>query len=116
MLRRSLLTAAALGLAAPAFAQARPLHMIIPVGVGGVTVVVGRILADALQTQLGRPVVPENIAGAGSTVGAAAFRRLPADGNTIFIGTNKHPVIRAIYPNFPHDPVTDFIPLALIGR
>jgi tripartite-type tricarboxylate transporter receptor subunit TctC len=116
MLRRSLLTAAALGLAAPAFAQARPLHMIIPVGVGGVTVVVGRILADALQTQLGRPVVPENIAGAGSTVGAAAFHRLPADGNTIFIGTNKHPVIRAIYPNFPHDPVTDFIPLALIGR
>jgi tripartite-type tricarboxylate transporter receptor subunit TctC len=68
MLRRSILTAAALGLAAPAFAQARPLRMIIPVGVGGVTDVVGRILADALQTQLGRPVVPENIAGAGIKV------------------------------------------------
>jgi tripartite-type tricarboxylate transporter receptor subunit TctC len=116
MLRRFLLTAAALGLAAPAFAQARPLRMIIPVGVGGVTDVVGRILADALQTQLGRPVVPENIAGAGSTVGAAAFHRLPADGNTIFIGTNNHPVMRAVYPNFPHDPVADFIPLALVGR
>ena len=76
MLRRSFLTTAALGLAAPALAQARPLRMIIPVGVGGVTDVVGRILADALQTQLGRPVVPENIAGAGSTVGAAAFHRL----------------------------------------
>jgi tripartite-type tricarboxylate transporter receptor subunit TctC len=54
MLRRSLLTAGALGLAAPALAQARPLRMIIPVGVGGVTDVVGRILADALQTQLGQ--------------------------------------------------------------
>jgi tripartite-type tricarboxylate transporter receptor subunit TctC len=24
--------------------------------------------------------------------------------------------MRAVYPNFPHDPVTDFIPLALVGR
>ena len=116
MLRRSLLSMTALGLAAPAIAQARPLRMIIPVGVGGVTDVVGRILADALQAQLGRPVVPENIAGAGSTVGAAAFHRLPADGNSIFIGTNNHPVMKAVYPNFAHDPVTDFVPLALVGR
>lgn len=103
-------------LAAPAFAQGRPLRLIIPVGVAGVTDVVGRILAEAMGPLLGRVVVPENLAGAGSTVGAAAFHRAAADGNTLFIGTNNHPVMRAVYPNFPHDPVTDFTPLSLVGQ
>jgi len=94
----------------------RPIRMIIPVGVGGVTDVVGRIYAEHMQGTLGRPVVVENIPGAGSRVGAAAFLRTPADGYTFMIGTNNHPVMRAIDPNFPHDPVTDFIPFALVGR
>lgn len=103
-------------LAAPALAQGRPLRLIIPVGVAGVTDVVGRILADAMGPLLGRVVVPENLAGAGSTVGAAAFHRAPADGNALFIGTNNHPVMRAVYPSFPHDPITDFTPLSLVGQ
>lgn len=103
-------------LATPALAQARPLRLIIPVGVAGVTDVVGRILADAMGPLLGRPVVPENLAGAGSTVGAQAFQRAANDGNTLFIGTNNHPVMRAVYPNFPYDPITDFIPLSLVGQ
>lgn len=111
--RRAILLAS---LAAPALAQGRPLRLIIPVGVAGVTDVVGRILADAMGPLLGRVVVPENLAGAGSTVGAAAFHRAAADGNTLFIGTNNHPVMRAVYPNFPHDPITDFTPLSLVGQ
>lgn len=100
----------------PALAQdRRPVRLIIPVGVAGVTDVVGRILAEGLQNQLGRPVVPENIPGAGSTVGAAAFHRAPNDGATFFIATNNHPVMQAVYPNFPLNPVRDFTPLALVG-
>lgn len=119
--RRPLLLAGATGpFARPARAQdrypSRPIRMIIPVGVGGVTDVVGRIYAEHMQTTLGRPVVVENIPGAGSRVGAAAFHRAPADGYTILIGTNNHPVMRAMDPNFPHDPVTDFVPFALVGR
>ncbi|GGG23589.1 MFS transporter [Caldovatus sediminis] len=119
--RRPLLLAAAAGpLARPARGQerypSRPVRLIIPVGVGGVTDVVGRIYAEHMQGTLGRPVVVENIPGAGSRVGAAAFHRAPADGYTIMIGTNNHPVMRAIDPNFPLDPVTDFLPFALVGR
>jgi tripartite-type tricarboxylate transporter receptor subunit TctC len=90
--------------------------MVVPVGVGGVTDVVGRVLADGMSAALGQPVVAENVPGAGSTVGAAAFHRAPADGHTIFIATNNHPVMRQVYPGFPHDPVADFVPLALVGR
>ncbi len=121
--RRSLLLAAAATLAMPAALRAqqdrfpsRPIRLIIPVGVGGVTDIVGRVMAEAMSQHLGRPVVPENIVGAGSTVGAAAFHRAAADGYTIFIGTNNHPVMKALRPQFPHDPVTDFLPVSLVGR
>jgi tripartite-type tricarboxylate transporter receptor subunit TctC len=115
--RRLLPFLATTAIAQPALAQERrPIRLIIPVGVAGVTDVVGRILAEALQAQLGRPVVPENVPGAGSTVGAQAFHRAPNDGTAYFIGTNNHPVMQAIYPNFPLNPLRDFTPLALVGN
>ena len=120
LLRRSLLALTGAAIAAPSLAQdrypSRPVRMIIPVGVGGVTDIVGRIMCEAMTPILGQPVVPENVVGAGSTIGAAAFHRAPADGYTIFIGTNNHPLMKALRPEFPHDPVTDFVPVALVGR
>ncbi len=120
MLSRRLLLAAPALLPLPALAQSgypdRPIRMIIPVGVAGVTDLVGRILAEAMGQILGKPVIPENIVGAGSTVGAQAFQRTAADGYTIYIGTNNHPVMKALYPAFPFDPVTDFVPVCLVGR
>ena len=120
MLGRRLLLAAPALLPLPTLAQSgypdRPIRMIIPVGVAGVTDLVGRILAEAMGQILGRPVIPENIVGAGSTVGAQAFQRTAADGYTLYIGTNNHPVMKALYPAFPFDPVADFVPVCLVGR
>lgn len=115
--RRSLLAAT---IASPALAQerfpARPVRMILPVSVGGVTDAVGRILSDQMGTMLGRPVVPENVVGAGSTLGSLALLRAPADGYSIMTATNNHPVMHLPYPNFPHDPVAAFAPIALTSR
>ncbi|NCY26740.1 MAG: tripartite tricarboxylate transporter substrate binding protein [Alphaproteobacteria bacterium] len=115
--RRSLFAAA---LATPSLAQSgfpnRPLRMIIPVGVAGATDIVGRIVAEHMAQLLGRPVVCENIAGAGSTIAAAAFQRTAPDGYTIFIGTNNHPVMQAIRRDFPFNPITDFVPFSLVAR
>ncbi len=115
--RRTLIASA---LATPALAQSgfpnRPLRMIIPVGVAGATDIVGRIVAEHMAQLLGRPIVVENIAGAGSTIAAAAFQRTPADGYTIFIGTNNHPVMQAIRRDFPYNPITDFVPFSLVAR
>lgn len=117
MLRRQILAAGiALPFAARAQTFTRPLRLIIPVGVAGVTDIAGRVLAEGMQASLGQPVVPENVVGAGGTVGAAAFHRAPNDGSVIYIGTNGHALTKAVYPNFPLDPVADFIPLALVGR
>ncbi|WP_431283180.1 Bug family tripartite tricarboxylate transporter substrate binding protein [Humitalea sp. 24SJ18S-53] len=108
------------GLVTPAVAQerypSRPVRMILPVGVGGLTDAVGRILAERMGGVLGTPMVPENVVGAGSTLGALALLRSPADGYAIMTVTNNHPVMQALYPNFPYDPVTAFSPIALTTR
>ncbi|MEO3475084.1 tripartite tricarboxylate transporter substrate-binding protein [Roseomonas sp. CAU 1739] len=118
--RRALLGAAAFLPTTRALAQDaypnRPLRMILPVGPGGLTDAVGRILAEQIAVPLGRPLVPENLPGAGSTLGALALLRAPADGYALMTATNNHPVMNLLYPNFPYDPATAFAPVALAAR
>lgn len=119
MHRRSLLATPLLA-AAPLGAQEafpnRPIRLIVSVAVAGASDIVGRIMVDAMAPLLGKPIVAENIAGAGSTIAAAAFQRAAPDGYTIYIGTNNHAMMKTVYPQFPHDPVADFIPIALVSR
>ena len=77
MKRRGLIGA---GLAAPAFAQVpwRPgasVRIIVPAAAGGTTDIIGRIVAQHLQTMWGTPVVVENRPGAGGTIGSAEMAR-----------------------------------------
>jgi len=112
--RRALLLA--LAIPSPALAQARPLRVIVPFGVGGLTDVVARILADSMGPALGRPMVIENQGGAGSTIGAANAARAAPDGNTIMVGSVGHAAMKALYANFPFDPIESFAPVALTTR
>jgi tripartite-type tricarboxylate transporter receptor subunit TctC len=118
--RTSLLAALTLPapLAAPALAQPapRPLRVIVPFGVGGLTDVVARILGDFMSPALGRPFLVENQGGAGSTIGAAAAARAAPDGNTIMVGSVGHAAMRALYASFPFDPIESFAPVALVTR
>jgi tripartite-type tricarboxylate transporter receptor subunit TctC len=109
-------------LATPFVAQAqspfgdRPIRMIVAVAVAGAADIVARVMADAMAPLLGRPIVVENIAGAGSTLAANAFQRAAADGHTIYVGTNNHALMKAVYPSFAYDPAADFAPIALVSR
>jgi tripartite-type tricarboxylate transporter receptor subunit TctC len=121
MHRRHLLAAPLLAVA-PLAARAqslfgdRPIRMIVPVAVAGASDIVARILADAMTPMLGRQIVAENIAGAGSTLGANAFQQAPADGQTIYVATNNHALMKLVYPQFAYDPAVDFAPIALATR
>ena len=102
-MRRRLLLAAPLlvtPLAAPLAARAqslfgeRPIRMIVPVAVAGASDIVARIVADAMTPLLGRQIVVENIAGAGSTLGANTFQLTPTDGQTIYVPTNNQALMK----------------------
>ncbi|MGY6272303.1 Bug family tripartite tricarboxylate transporter substrate binding protein [Achromobacter denitrificans] len=114
------LGACALGLAAqPARAAAfpdRPIKTIVPFGPGTTTDTVSRMMADAMSKSLGQPVIIENRAGAGGSIGTELVARAPADGYTLVMGTvGTHAINKALYPKLGYDPLRDFEPVALIG-
>src|ERR1700754_2090350 len=64
----------------------RPLTMIVPFPAGGITDIIGRIVAEGMRQQLGQPVVVENAPGAGGTIGLTRIARATPDGYTFGIG------------------------------
>jgi tripartite-type tricarboxylate transporter receptor subunit TctC len=118
--RRLLLTGLA-ALAAPAArAQtfpARPVTIVVPFAPGGASDIVGRIVARGLQAQLGQPVIVENLAGAGGTIGTQRVARAAPDGYTLTLGHSGTLAANvALYPNLAYDPRRDFAPIGLVVR
>lgn len=116
-MKRILLAAAAVALAAPAVAQnypTRPINMIVPFAAGGPTDVVARIVADPMSKALGQQIVVENVAGAGGTTGITRAAQAKPDGYTIMMGhMGTHGVAPALYPNLKYNPATDFVPVGV---
>jgi tripartite-type tricarboxylate transporter receptor subunit TctC len=119
--RRTLLSASALAVAAPAQAQGdwpnRPIRMIVPApGGAGTADSLARIFAQEMEKRLTQRVLVDNRGGAAGNVGAAAAARSAPDGYTILwtwagtMATNP-----ALYSDIPFDPVRDFVPVVLVG-
>jgi tripartite-type tricarboxylate transporter receptor subunit TctC len=94
----------------------RPITLVVPYPAGGPTDVVGRLFAQQMSQFLGRPIVVENIAGAGGTTGASRIAHAAPDGyQVLFVGsamTNS----QLLYKKPPFNSVTDFAPVALLTR
>jgi tripartite-type tricarboxylate transporter receptor subunit TctC len=119
-MRAGIIAAIALALAAASPARAdnypsRAVTLVVPLGVGGSTDVIARLIAEGLRAALGQPVVVENTTGAGGTIGVARLARAAPDGYTIGIGQwGTNVATGAIYP-LPFDLLNDFEPIALIA-
>jgi tripartite-type tricarboxylate transporter receptor subunit TctC len=91
----------------PASAQQwpqQPIHMIVPFGAGGGSDIIGRILADALQERLGKPVIVENKPGAGGIIGNAYVANATPDGYTLGIMTAGQIFAAITRKEVPYDP------------
>ena len=110
--------AAVLGGIGDAAAQtypSRPITMIVPLATGGSTDVIGRLMAEAMRPALGQPVIVENTAGAGGTIGVGRVARSAPDGYTFLIGQwGTNVASGAIYP-LQFDLLKDLEPVALIA-
>lgn len=116
--RRTLVFGAAClaGLAMAHAADVQPLRVIIPASAGSGQDTIIRAVGQSLSTALdGRPVVIENLPGAGGITGAAALTRAAPDGNTIAMISNNHVVNPSVYKKMPFDTVNDFTPIGLVG-
>jgi tripartite-type tricarboxylate transporter receptor subunit TctC len=112
------LVAASVGTIGVAHSQSypsRPITMVVPLGVGGSTDVIGRIMAEGMRTMLGQPIIVENTTGAGGSIGVGRVARASPDGYTIGIGQWGTNVANgAIYP-LTYDLIKDFEPIALVA-
>jgi tripartite-type tricarboxylate transporter receptor subunit TctC len=89
--------------------------IVVPFPAGGSADLSARLLAEHLKTAFGQPVVVENKSGAGGNLAAAEVARAPADGHTLFIGTNGTQTInQSLYRQLPYDPVTDFAAIGMM--
>ena len=87
----------------------RPLRIIVPFPAGGSTDMVPRNMQDVLGKLLGQPVIIENKAGAGGSIGMAEVARAN-DGLTFGIATlSTHGVNPAVYSKLPYNAVDDFV-------
>ena len=115
---KRLLSILAILLSQAAHAQpwpARPVHAIVPVGTGSSTDIVHRLVLEQLSAVLGQPIVVENRAGAGGTIGTAVVAKAPADGYTLLANGSAHTIAPALYKSLPYDAARDFVPVVPIG-
>lgn len=118
MFRKLVIVAAALAaLTTQASAQSgSPFRILVGVTPGASTDTIARLLADKLKTSLNEAVIVENKTGAAQRIAMAELLKSPADGRTIFLGSNS------VYSILPHiygdqtgyDPFKDAVPISRI--
>jgi len=92
----------------------RPVKVVVPYTPGGATDAVGRALAQQLSDLWKQPVIVENKAGAGASLGADFVAKSAPDGYTLLFSDSSPFVINPhIYDNLPFDPLKDLEPVAL---
>ena len=95
----------------------KPIKLIVPFPPGGPNDVVARLVAEPLAQALGQPVVIDNRAGAGGTIGSEAGARAAPDGYTLTLGsTSSHSLPTLLGQKIGYSPTTSFAPVGLIGR
>jgi tripartite-type tricarboxylate transporter receptor subunit TctC len=121
MNRRSLLAALpAVGVASRANAQGtwpdHAIRVIVPFPPGGPVDGGARVLGQVLTQGLGQPVVIENRAGAGGSIGTEAAARATPDGYTLHFGsTGSLAVNQTLIPNLSYDTRRDFAAISVVS-
>ena len=95
----------------------KPVKWIVPIAAGGPNDIMTRAVAVELAAALGQPVVIENRAGAGGSVGTEYVARSPADGYTVLMATTStHAILPVANAQLPYDAQRDFVALGLVAK
>jgi tripartite-type tricarboxylate transporter receptor subunit TctC len=77
--------------------------------------IVSRVLAEKLSESWGRPVVVENITGAGGNLACDRVAKSPPDGYTLVMcGNGSLAIAPSLYDKLGYDPVKDFAPISQV--
>jgi len=104
------------GTSAAASYPTRPVRIIVTFAAGGITDIVGRLLAQKMTEDFGQRFYVENRPGAGGAVASEIAARAAPDGYTLEIASaGTHAINPSLYPHLAYDPVKDFVPISLVS-
>ena len=93
----------------------KPVTMVVPYPPGGVNDAVARIYANKLAIELGKPMLIDNRAGAGTTVASNYVAKAPPDGYTIYAGGTSLVINPALTGAVQYDPNKSFELVSLMS-
>jgi tripartite-type tricarboxylate transporter receptor subunit TctC len=95
----------------------KPVRLIVGFPAGGPADIFGRALAQGMSTELGQPVIVENVSGVGGVLGVDRAAKAAPDGYTLCINSAS-PLVIAPYSlsKIPYDVKKDFAFLTLVVR
>ena len=104
---------------AAALAQAypsKPVRLIVAAAPGGISDVLGRLMAQRLGERLGQPFVTENRGGAAGVIATDFVAKAPADGYTLVMTNDQLVVQASTASKLPYDPLKDLAPVGIVAR
>ena len=95
----------------------RALKIVVPTSPGSGSDTTARYFGEQLAAALGQAVVIDNKPGANGVLAAMVVKQAPADGYTLFLGTNTHMAVNpTVVKDLAYDAVKDFKPVAGLAR
>lgn len=92
----------------------KPIRLIVPYPPGAGADSTARLLSETIAEALGQPVVIDNRAGAGATIGHSLAAKAPPDGYTLLLATSGGMTFApALGFKLSYDPLKDFAPIGL---
>src|SRR5689334_19329743 len=105
-------------LSLPAWGQypTRPVRLVVPASPGGASDLTARIIAPALQAELGQPFIVENRVTSGGIIATQQVAESAPDGQTLLVTFDTFAVNPFLFRDLKWDPVRDFAPVMQFCR
>jgi len=93
----------------------KTVRIVVPYPPGGGADILARTIGQRLSEIWKQPVVIENRAGAGGSIGTEAVARAPADGYTLLMASPSHSINAALYKSLSFDTLRAFSAVTVVA-
>jgi tripartite-type tricarboxylate transporter receptor subunit TctC len=89
----------------------KPIRIVVPMPPGGAVDMTARLIGQKLTENLGQPVLVDNRAGGGGSIGPDVVAKAPPDGYTILLMSSSSLISGLLLSSLPYDMLKDFAPV-----